>query len=362
MKKLTASLCLTLAAASVGAVEINRLVLRVNNRVLTLAEYQTRRNERLAILQRSEMPPAARQQALDKVGETVLLEAYEELLLLSRADQLGIDVSPSRLREAIESQRESFGFDDDQEFEIALIQSGMTRELFETQMRSNLILQELMATEVRPRVTLEEEDLRRFYNENRDLFTVPAARRVREIIVLESSGLSAGEQESTAAEIRARVIAGEDLAAAVVAYQERDMATGAIELGWVEEGDLESTLDEVVWGLEVGTLSQPVPARGGVHLIELLEVRERELKPFRDVAAEIEEQEGQRRMSEEMIGYVRELADRAYVVSRPPADAATFEPSLPSAPIDPLDPLRGFETPVAAPADLAAESSGEDDA
>lgn len=356
MKKYIASIGLALLATSAAAVELNRLVLRVNNRVLTLAEYQDRRDERLAVLQRSEMAPSARQEALTKLGEAILAEAYEELLLLSRADQVGIDASPRQIEEAMARQRESFGFETDQEFELALLQAGMTRDAFETQMGTNLVLQELMATEVRPRVTLEEEDLRRFYNENRDLFAVPEARRVRETIVLESSGLGAEELVETAAEIRARVIAGEDLAAAVVAYRERDMASAAVELGWVESGDLEGPLDEAVWDLQVGELSAPVPARGGVHLLEVLEVREYSVRAFREVADEIGEREGQRRMGEEMQSYITELADQAYVVSRPPADAAGFEPSLPSGPVDPLDPLQLFQaTPP------AVEASGEQD-
>ena len=86
------------------------------------------------------------------------------------------------------------------------------------------------------------------------------------------------------------------------------------------------------------------------------------MRGFRDVVTEIEERLGAQRMSEEMLSYVSELASRAYVVSSPPADAATFEPELPSAPLDPLDPLRGFEASASAVGPASEEPASEEPA
>ena len=59
-------------------------------------------------------------------------------------------------------------------------------ESFREQMVKNLLIRQVMGREVYSQVALEDEDLRRYYQENPEEFTVAPRRQLREVVVLES--------------------------------------------------------------------------------------------------------------------------------------------------------------------------------
>ena len=66
------------------------IVLRVNERIATTYDYQKRREPRIfAVIRASEMSQEAQQEYLANLGVTTMSDLFQELLLLSRADQLG---------------------------------------------------------------------------------------------------------------------------------------------------------------------------------------------------------------------------------------------------------------------------------
>ena len=324
--------------------EVNRIVLRVNDRIATSYDYQIRRAERVAALQRAaNLTPAQRQERLAKIGESVMSELFDELLVLSRADQLGVRPSTSEIASAVQQTKKSYGIESDEEFNAALQSNGMTLENFREQMRTNLMIRQVMGREVRPRINLEEEDLRRYYQSHRNEFEESERLKLREVIVLESSGVDAERMGELASEIYEGILSGVDLDEAVEEYVEQGLVTKPIDLGWVDVGDLDRDLEEAVWGLETGAVSSPVLARGGLHLIQVVVRKEARLKPFSEVQGEIQRSEGDRRYQEELQKYMDELEARSYIVANPPPEAASFRRT----PAPQTDPLESFAVTMA---------------
>ncbi len=355
MRRLVVALVLCLVGAVSVQAAVNRIVLRVNERIATTYDYQRRRAERIAALRRAtNLTTEQRQEALANVGERVMSELFEELLVLSRADQLGLEPSASEVAAAVRRARASFGIESDEEFRAALESNGMTLEEFRDQMRKDLMVREVMSREVQPRVKLEEEDLRRYYQSHRNEFEEPERLKLREVIVLESSGVDAQRMGELAAEIRERLVAGAGLEEAVAEYVERGLVTKPIELGWVEAGDLDRDLEQAVWSLEVGVASSPILARGGLHLIQLVEREEARLKPFSEVQQGIESRERDRRFQDEVQQYMDELEAKSYIVANPPPEAVGFR----RAPAVRTDPLEAFGVTTVPPHENEAPASG----
>lgn len=305
------------------------IVLRVNERIATSYDYQLRRAEKIRAIQSSERLSAERKQRLlAEVGVSTMGDIFEELLVLSRADQLGIEVSPAEIDRAVETTKRNYGLESEEEFEQALRSSGMNLETLRGNMRKNLLIQKVMGQEVQPRVKLEEEDLRRYYQSHSEDFQEPERLRLQEVVLLDSSGLTAEELRAMAEEIREQLLSGGDLEAIVQPYAERQISSQAVDLGWVEAGDLDAELEAAVWGLETGQVSQPIAGRGGIHVMVVVERSEAYLRGFAEVEQEIRAREGERLLSAEMQKYLEELEARAYVVANPPPEAAGFEASL----------------------------------
>jgi parvulin-like peptidyl-prolyl isomerase len=326
----------------------NRIIARVNDRIATLYDYDARLDD--AMRRADDLPEdaAERQQALDQLARDVMKDMFEELLLLSRADQLAITVTPAEVTEAINRMREANGLQDDKQFRTALAQSGLTPEMLEAQFEQQMRSQRVIGREVYSEVKLEEEDLRRYYRDHLEEFREPEQVKLREVVVLDDTGASPAAV-TTAAGIASELRAGKELAAVVGALPSGSVSQ-VIELGWVAAGDLDPALKESVWSLAAGEWSAPTRARGGVHLAQVMDRRESIVPAFKDVEEEIRSRQERARMNERMEGYLAELEKKSYLYLDPPPQAAGFRTSTGETPSN-------VEFPFVAPGTI--EESGK---
>jgi peptidyl-prolyl cis-trans isomerase SurA len=339
------------------------IVLRVNERIATSLDYARRRAERIQAIQGSEaLSDERKQRALAEVGVATMNELFEELLMLSRADQLRIDVTEAEIEQAMATTRTNYGIESQEQFEQALQASNMTVEGLRSQIRRSLMVQKLMGQEVQPRIRMEEEDLRRYYHSHPEEFQEPERLHLREFVLLESAGLTGDKVNSMAAEIQQQLESGLDLDEIVAPYVEQGVSSRVVDLGWVEIGDLDQNLEEAVWSLGVGEFSQPVEGRGGRHVLLVEERQEARLRTFAEAEQEIRGREGSRLMQAEMQKYMEELEVQAYIVANPPPEAAGFRASLSSS-SDVDDLTQALTAPlITEPVEEDQETAGEEDA
>jgi len=356
-------LCLLLPLASVSEAQVNEIVLRVNDRIATTYDYESERMERFeAIQQADSLTEERKQELLAALGETVMKDIFEQLLMLSRADQLKIQISPSEIEDAVERTMQNFGIKNQAEFQAALQSSGMTEAKLRARLEKTLLTQKVMGEEVYSRVSLDEEDLRRYYQSHAEDFQVPQRLNLQEVVVLESSGLNDEDLALLAEEIRQQLSTGRDIEEVIAPYREEGVSTGVVDLGWVKVGDLNQDLEEAVWGLETGGVSPAVEARGGLHILVVAEREEARLLDFLEVQDQIRSIEQGRLMQYEMEKYIAELKNNSYVVANPPPEAAGFRASLASSLPSELDAFRDIEPalgdalPMQIPTEIPAES------
>jgi peptidyl-prolyl cis-trans isomerase SurA len=323
---------------------VDRVVLRVNDRIATLLDYERRRAELTSQLATMNLDDERRAEALALLGSRLFRDMLEELLLLSRADQLRIQPSEEEVDRAVRQVRQDFGIATDDDFAAALSREGLSLAEFREQVRGQLRIREVIAREVTAEVKLEDDDLRRAYRAAQDAFRLPERFRIHELIVLEAEQVDLDGLRAIALEIQAEIEAGRLFEELAAEYAERGLTSGLVDLGWVEAGELDADLEAAVAGLSPGDVSDPVPGRGGLHILKLLEHEESRVRAFAEVAQELEARERQRLHGEKVTEYMRKLEEAAFVRAEPPADAAGFRTVAGSR--GQQDPFAGFE-PVA---------------
>lgn len=331
---------------------VNKVVLRVNDRIATLYDYQLRMADAERELLRSDLSVADRRQLAAVLPERIYADLYQESLLLSRADQLGVVFGDDQIEQQLAALQERHGFADRAEFEAALAQSGMSMRDFREQLRRNLRIQDVIGQEVRSRIGVDEEVARRYYRDNPERFTEPRRLQVRELIVLETEGQDAEDRAELAAAIRRELAAGRALADLVATYRDRGLTSDVIDHGWVGPGDLAAELEGAVWDLEPGSFSDPTASRGGLHILEVVERREAGLRPFTEVADRVRDVAFQEAFSEQMASYLDELEEKAYIRLDPPPGAEGFRRATPSELLEEMGTAEPAEDEAAAaPAD-----------
>ncbi len=161
----------------------------------------------------------------------------------------------------------------------------------------------------------DEQELRARYAAEQDRFTRPERRRVRHILIALDTEAD-GEEENAAkadiAEIRRRIVGGEDFAAlAKELSQDSGSAVQGGELGFIERGLMDPAFEQTAFALATGRLSQIVRSRFGYHLIEVTEIDPKVTKPFEvmkdELIADLEQRGNQ--------GLFFELAERLATLS-----------------------------------------------
>ncbi len=308
------------AAPAAGAEIVNRVLLRVNDRILTLFDYEVELATRRSQIARSVEDPAEQQRLAAEAPMQVLRTLFDELLVLSRADQLALTVGPDDVEQAVVQQLQRAGISTEDDFRTALEQWGMTPDQYRDGLRRRLLFERVTGRELYPRIVVGDEELRRIYGENAERFTVPEQRQVREIVVLEAT--EAAARQSRTERIREQWIGG--ASPAELATAEGADAARFIDIGWVSPGDLAPELEAAAKALAPGTISEPVDARGGLHLIEVVDVRPAALRSFEEVRPEILNRERGRRLESELETYLGELEEKSYFRSDLPSELAGF--------------------------------------
>lgn len=119
----------------------------------------------------------------------------------------------------------------------------------------------LTAEQVLDQIEISEEELLDEYDSRLDEFTRPEQREVEQLLYFD---------ESSAVAARARALAGESLRQ--VSAATNPVNGTAISMGELRLGDLPEALDQAVFALEVGGLSEPIESDLGWHVFRVVRV------------------------------------------------------------------------------------------
>lgn len=140
--------------------------------------------------------------------------------------------------------------------------------------------------------------------------------RARHILIKTSELLSASEALRRVEQLRERIAQGADFAEMARAHSE-DIGSAANggSLGWVNPSQTVPEFEKAMNALKPGDLSAPVRSPFGIHLIQVLERRERDVSQERE-QANARNQIHSRKADERHEQWLRQLRDEAFVEYR----------------------------------------------
>ena len=153
MKRVFLAAVLTISATSLlsGGDLVERIVARVNDRLITQSEY----DKRVTMAMRS---PRATDAALVKT--TILEDMIREKLLEERAIEMSVTATDEEIETAVQRAKAQYNLNSDAEFDAALADSGMSRDDLRRQMRETITLQKVIGRDVASRMDLSDDGLR----------------------------------------------------------------------------------------------------------------------------------------------------------------------------------------------------------
>jgi peptidyl-prolyl cis-trans isomerase SurA len=247
--------------ASVGIAAV------VNEDIITYADIENRL--RLYLLGAPAQPP---EEIRKRLVDQVFTRLVDESLQMQEARNLGITVDPSEIEHAFGTVAGQNNTTSDI-FRQRLKSAGVSPVTMEDQIRSEIAWSQVVRRKLRPQITISEAEI--------DTEIARLARssgktefRVAEIYV----SLKGAASEKAALEklnsIAEEIRKGRPFSQLARQFSEAPGAATGGDLGWIEDGILDSRLNTALKAMKPGDLSAPIRTDGGFHLLFLRDSRQ----------------------------------------------------------------------------------------
>lgn len=267
---LTALLLPAGQAAPVPAARLDRVLVIVNNEVITESELRARLKEvhKTIASQKIAAPPE------DVLKKQVLERMVLEKIQLQVAAQTGIQASNERLEQAIQRIAQQNRLTS-AELMKAVKQEGLDPARFRNQIQTQLIIQQLVEREVQNRINVTDSEVENFLAaaENR---AGGAEFNAAHILIAfpETASPEAIETARARAEALWRELKqGADFQQAAVAHSQGQTALEGGQLGWKKTGQLPALFSATLKQLRPGEISEVLRGPNGFHILKLLDKR-----------------------------------------------------------------------------------------
>ena len=167
---------------------IERVLVKVNGDIFTQTELEERQTAairaRLGVDLKPDMANNNEElkKAMDEVTPQLLVDAIDELLLLQMGKEKGYHLSDEQFKSWLENLRKEQNLTDDQKFQAALKQEGMTIDDLRKNVEKQFLVEPGAARRSRIEAEITEEEARQYYLTHKNEFAEPATVTLREIL------------------------------------------------------------------------------------------------------------------------------------------------------------------------------------
>lgn len=298
---------------------VNEIVARVNNEIITRADYLNALRDFREELgrQMSGKSEAEINAEFEKQKPTVLSYMIDDLLLEQKAKELSIDCE-AEVNQRMKDIAAQEGSPNVVAFENTLKKQGIDPEGARASIRKQCQQQQVIQREVLAPIyqRLNEKDKLDFYKKNLPAFTVPGEVTLSEIF-LPLEGHTASEVDQRAKRLVTELRAGKGFAEAVQENSPVGRASRAQngKLGSFKQGELKEDISAAISTLKTGDVTEPIRLQDGFQIIRLDDQKAPTTRKFED--ADVQNAIGRaatmERAEEARKKYLAKLRDDAFV-------------------------------------------------
>lgn len=232
------------------------VLLRVDNRVVTLREFQTQFAKTLPAEQKLS------QEEKVNLERSFLVQLVDRQLALAEAARQGINISAEEVEAALQEHRRDYPGN---AFEEMLQERGITLADWRRELEDGLLMEKVARQKVYPGLAVPDAEIAKYFDENRAEFDRPLQVHARQIVVG-----SQGEGEKILDLLRQ----GKPFADLAKQNSLSPDSEEGGDLGFFGRGEMPAEFENAVFNLPVGKISDLVKSEYGYHIFLLEEKRE----------------------------------------------------------------------------------------
>src|SRR5882672_4560834 len=159
---------------------VEEIIARVNNEIITRTEFAHSRDQLKQEAQQQN--PTGADKVIAEKQRDILRDLIDQQLLLQKGKDLGI-TGDTELIKRLDEMRKQMNLTSMEELEKAAESQGISYEEFKQNTRNQIVTQRVIGQEVGSHMTLNKDEVKKFYEEHQADMQQPEQIRLSEILV-----------------------------------------------------------------------------------------------------------------------------------------------------------------------------------
>ena len=242
----------------------------------------------------------------------------DQQLLIERAKDMDLSVETDLIKRLDEVRKQN-NLSSLEDLEKAVEGQGIVWEDYKTQLRNQLLTQEVIRREVGGRMNIGSDEVKKYYDAHKQDFNRPEQVALAELF-LSTDGKTPEEiaaVRTRADDLHNRLVKGEDFDVLVKRYSEGSTAQQGGDLGEFERGQLSKQLEDAVFTLDKGQFTDVIQTKTGFEILKVRDHYQAGLQPLDKVEGEITNILYKQKMDPAMRSYLAMLREESYVLVKP---------------------------------------------
>jgi peptidyl-prolyl cis-trans isomerase SurA len=312
---------------------VEEIVARINNEIITRSEYVRSRDQLKQEVQQQE--PSNADRAFADKQKDVLRDLIDQQLLLQKGKDLGI-TGDTEVVKKLDEMRKQMNLETMEDLERAAQAQGASYEEFKQNLRNQIITQRVIGQEVGSKLAMNKDDVLKFYNAHKTEMERPEAVRLSEILVapkppVKPAGVDGKPEPPTEAENEAALAAAQTKAQdlleqlhkgatfADLAKKNSDgpSAKDGGDLNYFNRGTLAKELEEKVFALKAGDVTDVVRTKQGYVILQVTEHQTAGIPTLKEAEPRIQDTLYMQKLQPALRAYLTTLREQAFIDVKP---------------------------------------------
>ena len=309
---LRVSVCamLVMACVSAGAAMVDKVIVVVNDEVVTQREFD-RAFGPIKASYEANFKGDELNRRITEARRGLLEQLINSKLAISLAKTEDVTIDQAELDTRVGKVKSFFGSED--EFLKALDSKGTNLTEFQKELSDQMLAQKLIEKEVSSKINITPGEVKDLYEKNQAQLVSPQRVRLKGILIRKGEGIDADAAKEKIFEVQTDLENGADFTAIATEKSEGPFAANGGDMGFIVPGQTLKEIDEVVFSLKPGERSQVVETAVGYHIFLVEEIQEPRKMELQEVSDFLKEQIFMRRFEQELKTWLDEKRTKAYV-------------------------------------------------
>ena len=290
-------------------VSLPAIVARVNGEDIRSDDIARELKKTLTNYKDRSMPLSAEQ---EKIAAKKLIDnEIGRALIMQKGKEIGAQVTVKMLDRKLKEVKSSFK--SDTVFEHELKEKKMTIEQYKKKLKTDLLMQQVIDREIEPSIKVSENDIKAFYEKNKEKFAMGKKARASVILIKaerddeKSEKLARKKIESALEQIKN----GSDFSTIATEYSQDSLASKGGDLGYFTKNQMFGAFSSRAFDMTVGEVSEIFKTVHGFHILKLTDLKKGDIASLDKAKERIEKKLRKNKIGSATRSYVEALKQKA---------------------------------------------------